>query len=285
MNEPAAIPEEKQSEQSDASKRYFRAFHILQLLHKRRRLLIAFLIIGLLFAAGMAMIQHWFVHAQLYKNTKQELGTWAAEVTKEIVFKNKWDLEGYRRASITVPRWYVVTIDGLIIDIEGFIPGLFGHVELPGESIYSAPQTVVSPVGEKWQLFGRKVTGGIVVVGICSPENTSDANAKLVANATKFGSTLATAQSTRSREIDLDVDYAVVSSAGELKTAWGGLPLKTESHALPLPADHLAPLTSGGSPYLLYFQPILDSSGRQIGAVIIPKDMTLERKALQVQDR
>ena len=285
MNEPAAIPEEKQPEQSDASKRYFRAFHILQLLHKRRRLLIAFLIIGLLFAAGMAMIQHWFVHAQLYKNTKQELGTWAAEVTKEIVFKNKWDLEGYRRASITVPRWYVVTIDGLIIDIEGFIPGLFGHVELPGESIYSAPQTVVSPVGEKWQLFGRKVTGGIVVVGICSPENTSDANAKLVANATKFGSTLATAQSTRSREIDLDVDYAVVSSAGELKTAWGGLPLKTEAHALPLPADHLAPLTSGGSPYLLYFQPILDSSGRQIGAVIIPKDMTLERKALQVQDR
>jgi Putative DNA-binding domain len=63
------------------------------------------------------------------------------------------------------------------------------------------------------------------------------------------------------------------------------LPLKTEAHALPLPADHLAPLTSGGKPYLLYIQPILESSGRQVGAVIIPKDMTLERKALEVQDR
>ena len=81
------------------------------------------------------------------------------------------------------------------------------------------------------------------------------------------------------------MDYAVVSSAGELKTAWGGVPLKTEVHALPLPADHLAPLTSGGKPYLLYFQPIIDGGGRQVGAVIIPKDMTLERKALEVQDR
>src|ERR1035441_1342883 len=124
MNEPADIPEEEQPKQSAASKRYFRARRILQLLRKRRgRLFVAFVILALLFA-GMAMTQHWFVHAQLYKNTKQELGTWAAEVTKEMVFKDKWDLEGYRRASITVPRWYVVTIDGLIIDIEGFIPGL-----------------------------------------------------------------------------------------------------------------------------------------------------------------
>jgi hypothetical protein len=285
MNEPADIPEEERPGQSAASKRYFRVLHILQLLRKRRRLLIAFLIMVLLFAAGMAVSQHWFVHAQLYETTKQELDAWAAEVTKEIGFKEKWELEGYRRASITVPRWYVVTRDGLIIDIEGFIPGLFGHVELPDESVYSAPQTVVSTVGEKWQVFGRKVTGGIVLVGICSPENASDADAKLVSNAAKFGSTLAAAESTFSREIDFNVDYAVVSSAGELKTAWGGVPLKTEAHALPLPAHHLAPLTSGGKRYLLYFRPILDSGGRQVGAVIIPKDMTMERKALQVQDR
>jgi hypothetical protein len=285
MNEPTDTQAEKQPEQTGASKRYFRALRILQLLRKRRgRLLIAFVIVVLLFA-GMAMTQHWFVHAQLYETTKQELGSWAAEVSKEIVFKDKWDLEGYRRASITAPRWYVVTKDGLIVDIEGFIPGLFGRVELPDESVYSAPQTIVSAVGEKWRLFGRKVTGGIVLVGICSSEDTSDADAKLVSNAAKFGSTLAEAESTSSREIDFIVDYAVVSSAGELKADWGGLPLKTDAHALPLPPNHLAPLTSGGKPYLLYFRPILDSAGRQVGAVIIPKDMTLEKKALEVQDR
>ena len=285
MNEPADIPEEKQPKQSGASRRYFRARRILQLLRKRRgRLLIAFFIVVLLFA-GVAMTQHWFVHTQLYETTKQELGAWAAEVTKEIAFKDKWDLEGYRRASITAPAWHVVTKDGLIVDIEGFIPGLFGHVELPDASVYSAPQTVVSAIGEKWRLFGRKVTGGIVVVGIRSPGNVSEADAELVANAAKFGSTLAEAESTSSRQIDFDVDYAVVSAAGELKAAWGGLPLKTEAHGLALPPNHLAPLTSGGKPYLLYIQPILESSGRQVGVVIIPKDMTLERKALEVQDR
>src|ERR1039458_7248034 len=163
MNEPTDIPEEKLPEQTGASNRYFRALRILQLLRKRRgRLLIAFVIVVLLFA-GMAMTQHWFVHAQLYETTKQELGAWAAEVSKEIVFKDKWDLEGYRRASITAPAWHVVTKDGLIIDIEGFIPGLFGHVEFPSESDYGGPQTVMSAIGEKWRLFGRKITGGIVV--------------------------------------------------------------------------------------------------------------------------
>lgn len=285
MNEPTDLPEEGQPERSGTSKRYFKARRVLQLLRKSRgRLFIALVTLVLVFA-GMAVTQHWFVHAQLYETTKQELGAWAAEVTKEIAFKDKWDLEGYRRASITAPGWHVVTKNGLIVDIEGFIPGLFGHVELPDESVYGAPQTVVSAVGEKWRLFGRKVTGGIVVVGICSTENASDADAKLVSNAAKFGSTLAGAESIYSREIDFNVDYAVVSSAGELKTAWGGLPLKTEVRALPLPPDHLASLTSGGKPYLLYFQPILDSGGRQVGTVIVPKDMTLERKALEVQDR
>ncbi len=285
MSEPTDILKEKQPVHSAASKRNFGARRTLEWLRTHRGLLLIALVIVVLCSAGVAMIQYRFVHAQLYENTKQELGISAAGVTNEIVFKDKWDLEGYRRASFTAPRWYVVARDGFIIDIEGFIPGLFGHVELPDESIYRAPQTIMSAVGEKWRLFGKKLTGGTVLVGICTPENTTDADAKLVANAAKFGSTLAGAASTRSREIDFNVDYAVVSSAGELRAAEGGLPLKTELHLFPLPPDHLAPFTSGGKPYLLYFRPILDSGGRQVGAVIVPKEMTLERKALEVIDR
>ena len=41
---------------------------------------------------------------------------------------------------MTVPMWYVVTKDGLIIDIEGFIPGLFGHVELPMSPFTARPK-------------------------------------------------------------------------------------------------------------------------------------------------
>ncbi len=61
--------------------------------------------------------------------------------------------------------------------------------------------------------------------------------------------------------------------------------MKTDANALPPAADHLASVATGGKPYLLYFQSILDSGGRQVGTIIIPQDMTLERKALAIQDR
>ena len=285
MNEPTDISEEAQPERFGANKRYFRTSRILQLLRKRRGRLFVAVVLWVLLFAGIAMIQRWFVREQLLETTKQELGTWATEVTKEVGFTDKWDLEGYRRASISVPGWCVVAKDGLIVDTELFTPRLFGRVELPEDSVYSAPHTVVSTVGEKWRLFGRRVAGGSVVVGISSPENVRDADAKLASNAARFGSTLAEAESTSSRKIDLDVDYAVVSSAGELKAAEGGIPLKIDARALPSAPDHLVPFTGGGRQYLLYFRPILDSGGREVGVVIVPKDMTLESRALEVQDR
>jgi hypothetical protein len=256
-----SLPEQKPPEHSGASKRKLRTRGALQLLRRRRgRLLLAFVTMLLLFA-GVAVTQHWFVHAQLYKTTKQELGAWAGEVADEIAFKDKWDLQGYRRASITVPIWFVVTKDGLIVDSEGFIPGLFGHVELPDDSIYTAPQTVTSAIGEKWRIFGRKVTGGSIIVGTSSPQNDRDIDIKLASNAVKFGSSLAGAESTSSRAIDLDLDYAVISSSGELKVDSGGLPLKTDALAVPTAPGHLVSFASGGRPYLLFLQPILDDRG------------------------
>ena len=125
MNEPADIPEEKQPKQSGASRRYFRARRILQLLRKRRgRLLIAFFIVVLLFA-GVAMTQHWFVHTQLYETTKQELGAWAAEVTKEIAFKDKWVyLSEYgRTAFATLVRFTADVLNG----IPSIVIGIFAY--------------------------------------------------------------------------------------------------------------------------------------------------------------
>jgi hypothetical protein len=286
MNEPTEILEEKQPEQSGASKRFLRARRMLQALRQRTgRLLLTLAVLALVFVSA-AVLQHSFVHAQLYRTTRQELGLWAAQIAGEVAYKDKWDLTGYRRAAITAPSWYIVTKDGLIVDVEErLISGLFGRVELPDQSIYGGPQTVMTTVGETWRLFGKKVVGGTVIVGICTPENITAADTKLLANASKFGATLDDATSIRSREIDEDVDYAVISSQGELREAWGGVPLKTNRQALPVPSDHLARLVSSGKPYLLYFQPILDRRGQEVGTVIVPKDIALEQEALQAQDR
>lgn len=106
MNESTRTLERNQTNQSAPRKPNFRGRLIFQMLRKRwRGLFIAFLSAWLLFGA-IAMIQHGFVHRQLSSTTMQELGGWAEEVTKEIGFKDKWDLEGYRRAAIWVPSWY-----------------------------------------------------------------------------------------------------------------------------------------------------------------------------------
>jgi hypothetical protein len=264
------------------AKRSLRGRLVRQLLHSR--LVPAFIILALVFG-GLAVLQHWFVHAQLYRTTKQELGLSAMQVVREIGYKDKWDLEGYRRSLIAFPSWYVVTKDGLIVDVQGFIAGLFGKIEAPDERIYSAPQTVVAATGESWRLFGRKFIGGSVIVGICSAENPADADTELLANAAKFGSTLDEAARLNPREIAIDVDYAVVSSNGELKAASGGVPLKTNPQTLPVPFDHLASLISGNKTTELYFQPILDSRRQDVGIVIVPKDMSFEQAAVRAQDR
>src|SRR5437870_2799604 len=119
MNMPTDNFEGKQPEQSCTSKRYFRARHALHLFRKHRRQVLLACVILVFVIVGAAVTQHWFVHVQLYRTTKQELGSWGAQVTREIAYKDKWDLTGYRRASISAPSWYVVTKDGLIVDIEG----------------------------------------------------------------------------------------------------------------------------------------------------------------------
>jgi hypothetical protein len=219
------------------------------------------------------------------RHVERELSAWAAEVAAEIRYTGKWDLEGYRRASITAPRWYVVASDGLIIDIEGFVPGLFGIVDLPDIKLDTAPQTIASPAGEKWRIYGRQVAGGAVLVGVQLPEEMADTDAKLMANAAKFGSTLSQAESTKSREIDFNVDFAVVSSTRELRAAWGGLPLRLRSRVSARLGEDIAFAAFNGTPFATYFKPILDQAGQEVGSVIVPKDMTLEMNALRIQDR
>jgi hypothetical protein len=154
-------------------------------------------------------------------------------------------------------------------------------VEPPAESIFSAPQTVSTPVGEKWRLFGRKVQGGFVVVGIYPPHGTASEDTNLVANARKFGSTIQDALSIHSREIALEVDYAIVTSEGDLKAAWGGIPLKLIHPPFPTPVDHLLQVRAKVSTTLAYFLPIKDKSGAEVAAVIIPKDVQFVHQAVE----
>src|SRR5437879_4776124 len=90
---------------------------LIQLFRRRAGRLLTSLLILLIVFVGIAGIQHWFVRTKHYRTTRHELGLWAVQVAAEIAYKDKWDLRGYRRASVTAPSWNILTKDGLVIDI------------------------------------------------------------------------------------------------------------------------------------------------------------------------
>jgi hypothetical protein len=260
--------------------------YFIQLFRQRNSHLFLILLFLTALFVGMSRIQHWFIHKQLDRTTKRELSLWAKQVVDEVAYKDRWDLAGYRQALIEVPIWAIVAKDGLIIDIDGFVPGLLGKVELPNEAVFIAPQTVTSSVGETWRLFGKKVAGGIIIVGMTAPKNITDADAKLLENLKKIGNTIAQAAAFNTRMLDIDVDYAVVASDGEIKNAWGGIPLKIKQYVLPTTYDQISTLVSNNKVYSLYSQPIRDEARSQdVGEAIIPKDMALAQEALRSQDK
>jgi hypothetical protein len=230
---------------------------------------------------GIGALQYWFVRAQIYHATRHELGVWAAQIVHEIAYKDSWDLGGYRRASITAPNWCVIAKDGLVIDVEGLVPGLLGRTTVPDEAVYSSPQTLVTSARETWRVFGKKVRGGAVVVGWRSPEDMAALDAKMAVNVARFGDSLEKAASVRSRDLDSDLDYAVLSSNGEIKAASGGVPLKTDRHRVPVPSDHLVRRVLNGKAYLTYAEPIRVASGGEAGTVIVTKDISLQEQGLR----
>ena len=128
MNESTDGQEEEQAVEFRVVNRHLGARPILQALRQRTgRLLLTLVVLALVFLSA-AFLQHAFVHAQLYRTVRRELGMWAAQIAGEIAYQDRWDLTGYRRASIAAPSWFVVTEDGLIVDVEGLISGLFGRV-------------------------------------------------------------------------------------------------------------------------------------------------------------
>jgi len=231
----------------------------------------------------VAVAQFIYVRHQTYRTIRSELQDWANELAAAAVSEGKWDIQGYQNMAPLVPNSYVVTSDGLLVDVEGFIRGLIPSVKKPEESLYESPQRRTTDIGEKWLLFGRRLAGGCVIVGISDPDKFKDSEALLRANADKFGSTLEEAKRLTKRRFDWNVDYAVIADSGALESASGGVPLKTDTSFLRTIPDATSPVAIEGKLYLVVVKPIRDSSGNQIGMVIVPKDVTSEQRALHQQ--
>jgi hypothetical protein len=246
-----------------------------------RRIRWAALIFAILFTIS-SICQYLFVQHQARATRLSELNAWANELKKELAYEAKWNLTGFRRADINVPSFCVLTRRGLIVEIEGFVPGLISQVQMPQNSTYDRPRTITTETGESWRLLSRRVNGGTVVLGVVEPDDLTSVDNMLLANAQKFGGTLEDAMKVNARQTDQPVEYTVLDDSGALKYAIGGVPLEAMP-AFPVPTHTLVREINNlaGRDYALYSTPVLDSSHNPVGTILIAKDITLERQALR----
>lgn len=245
----------------------------------RNRLLLALLFFAVLFTI-VAGLQYWFMKDQLTRATMAEMNDWADEVIEEINYRNKWDLAGYRRSNPEAPNYFVITINGLLVDTAGYVKGMLLPVSLPDGLVYDRPFSIVSKVGEPWRLIARRVRGGSVILGVSLYDIHSDVDDRLSSNFRPFGATIDSAAQVTDRQVDLIIAYAVVDNSGTLRSAAGGIPLSTNPKAVDPYRCNSNLVTFDGDPYLTIFRQITDNAKRDVANVVLFRDIGLEQQVL-----
>jgi hypothetical protein len=249
----------------------------------RRRVIVTTTLFACLFSA-LAAAQFLFVRHQLFSAARSDAAESATEVADQIVNSNRLDMEAVRNAFFPVREWYVVGMNGTIIDLEGAHPEIVGSATLPLETVFYAPQTFISAFGETWRMFAKKLNGATVIVGIAGPSDFANPDAKLLANAAKFGATLADAVEVNPKKVDAMIEYAVLDQEGNLRNAWGRLPLRTTPGSLSKLLVERE-VVFGGKHYILARKIAVGLTHNPLAVVLVPREVTAERAALGSQLR
>jgi hypothetical protein len=111
--------------------------------------------------------------------------------------------------------------------------------------------------------------------------SVSNVDSLLLTNAQLFGKTLADACAIGIREINRNIDYAIVDDIGNVQFAIGGIPLRISSPVGNVVADTISQVEAKGTRYAIFRSPIQDAAKKVVGWLAIPRDMTLERRTLR----
>lgn len=202
---------------------------------------------------------------QRYTKVLSSLSQEAEEIKNQLVYSEQRNLTQYRQAELVSLSYYVLDNNGFTIDIEGFVPAMNLRVRLddqsPGLRTVTVPET-----GETWRLFVKRLSGGIVTLGVSPPEDITNVDERLEENANRFGSSLERALNVVTGAIDRNLDYVILDGEGRLRYAVGGIPLRIASNQR-YPSNRVEELPVGDSlTYGVFSLPFRDSA--KTGGVI-----------------
>lgn len=246
---------------------------------QRPRVRIAFLLALILLVLSAA--QWVVVRTRVLRTIQADLLEQAKTISDELEYRDGWNLMPYRRSSL--PRaasWLITGADGLLIDVEGPPPELLGRVRKVPEIPLEAVTTFRSSANETWRLVLRKLTDGLVLVGVRASEVLPSTDAALLGASARFGTALSTATILRTRELEDPIEFAIVGDSGKLERALGGIPLVLDGPPAGPNPGSFQTLASGRRTYMVIREAFRGPRGNVVGWITIPRDITLEQAAL-----
>lgn len=236
--------------------------------------------------SGLA--EYIFVKRQLNRTVLAELSESADQIIKAVNYPVSAANSGeYNKAFIDSRDYFVVLSDGYLFDngagTKRIPQGLLPEVEFTGDekSLHTGPVQYVSPLGEVWHLMAKRLQGGRVLLGITESDTFAEPDAMIRSNAEHFKGTVEDASKVSRNKLDNYLHYAVIADSGALVAGSGRLPLRTNPLVLGGLGFGALEKTIGGTPYLLWLQPIHDKTQRVAGTIISFRDVTLENRMLE----
>ena len=123
------------------------------------RLRLGLLSFALIFTAT-ALLQYQFSAWQMRRVVTSELQSWGEELRDSVVGDGRWQLPAFRQSAPAAPDYFIVSRAGLLVEVDGFVPGLLPRVFPPTWPTDGKPHRVRSPLDEEWLLLGHTVRGG-----------------------------------------------------------------------------------------------------------------------------
>jgi hypothetical protein len=246
-----------------------------------RKIRLSALVFAILFSAGAAA-QYWFVHYQSANVARRELSAWGKELEEELGDGASWNLRKFRQSDWTAPGCFLYTTNGLLLDIEGFVPGFLPPVSLPNRLAAGTPFDFTSAAGEKWRILEEKIEGGTVLLQTEPATNGTDSADFLLLDALPaFGSSIKQAAQVRPRDVNRNVDFAVIDDTGGVRFAIGGVPLQMKWAPESVSVPTMTNFTAQGKGYSVLMTTVTNSAGKPLGVLSIPRDRTSEQRTFR----
>lgn len=240
---------------------------------------------------AIGLVQQSNVKSTISQKVDQELKRQAKIISDQIAYKDRWALKGYRRALVPIPSEYFFIIDhnNLLADVEGSYMPKFRNVHVLDEKVFLSAQSISTSYQENWRLLGKKIAGGWVVVGTILPNNINQLNLKeydkrLKSNIERIGNTIEEAQKIKTRDLDIEVDFSVVNTKGNLVSGFGGIPLKVERELSSKRASspfELLTDENGRNFYEASFPITGENENTPVATIVVAKDISIELSTIE----